>query len=422
MSPELLWKRWVALDVWLRTAVAVWVLMTVAVCARSAVMGHKQSVYPIWQGAGHDWLTGRDLYEEGGSPIRFGFRYSPLIAALFTSCELVPEPAGNVIWRLVNAAAFLTALACWLRFAVPLPTTQRQRGLIYLLVAPLALGSLNNGQVNPLLIALMLGGVTACVVGRWGLAGLFLAVAVMFKIYPVALGGLLVVAFPRRFTLRFLAALLVLAALPFLMQHTDYVLRQYALWWGRVSHGDAYRRTWPIRDGYRDLWLLVRIWYLPVSVSLYTRLQAAAGAACAALVALACWRGWPGRQRALIALALGTAWMVVIGPSPESCTYVLAGPSLVWWMLHTRIERWWASHYLAVQGWGLLCGCVVAGTTSTGIVLYQCAGLQPIAVLLYGGSFLAVLLPALLRGSEVRGQESGVRDQIVQPRPEGVAA
>jgi hypothetical protein len=403
MSPESaplgVWKRWLALDLWLRTAVVVWVLITLAVCARSAVMGHKQSVYQIWHGAGRDWLTRHDLYDETSDPIRFGYRYSPLVAALFTSCELVPDPVGNVIWRLINAASFLTAVACWLRFAVPLPTTQRQRGLIYLLLAPLAQGSLNNGQVNLLLIALMLGAVTAVVVDRWTLAAGCMALAVMFKIYPAALGLLLVVAYPRRFPLRFLAALAVLAALPFLMQHPDYVLRQYALWWDRVSHGDTYRRSWPLRDGYRDLWLLVRIWQLPISLPLYTRLQVAGGAVCAVLCALTAWRRWPDRQRTLVALALGTGWMVLMGPSPESCTYILAGPALVWWIFHTRLEQCWVAHYLAVQAWGLLAGCLIAGTGPIGIVLYQCAGLQPIAVLLFGGSFLGVLVPALLARS-----------------------
>jgi hypothetical protein len=409
MSPELAWKRWCALDVWLRTAVLAWVLMTLAVCARSAVMGHKQSVYQIWHLAGKDWLTGQDIYDET-HPIRFGYRYSPLVAAMFTACDLVPAPAGNAIWRLINAAGFLTAVACWLHFAVPLPTTQRQRGLTYLLLAPLALGSLNNGQVNLLLIALMLGGVTAIVVDRWSLAALCVALAVMFKIYPLALGLLLVVAFPRRFPLRFLAALLILTALPFLLQHSDYVLRQYALWWERVKHGDVYRRSWPIRDGYRDLWMVVRIWQLPISLPLYTRLQVAGGAACGLLCALTAWRGWPTRQRTLVALALGTSWMVLLGPSPESCTFILVGPALVWWLFQTRMEQSWLPHYLSVQAWGLLAGCVVAGTGPIGIGLYQCAGLQPLAILLFGGGFLAVLVGGLLNGTSQGHGALGVGD------------
>jgi hypothetical protein len=59
------------------------------------------------------------------------------------------------------------------------------------------------------------------------------------------------------------------------------------------------------------------------------------------------------------------------------------------------MEQRWLGHYLTAQAWGLLAGCLVAGTGPIGINLYQCAGLQPIAVLLLAGSFLGMLLPGL---------------------------
>src|SRR5262249_12294416 len=96
----------------LRLAALVWGIMTLAVCVRCAVQPHRQSVYPVWKLAGHDWRTGHDLYEEGvgGHPIRFGYRYAPLMAGVFTLCDWVPERVGNVVFRLLNGGVFLAAV------------------------------------------------------------------------------------------------------------------------------------------------------------------------------------------------------------------------------------------------------------------------------------------------------------------------
>ena len=339
MSLESGLERWNRLDPWIRTAVVVWALAVFVVCVRSGIMPRKQSVYPTWLGAGHDWRTSHDLYEEGGDYYRFGYRYGPLVAAGFTVFDLVPEGLGNVGWRLINGAAFLAALVWWLRTGAPLATTPRQRGMFYLMNVPLALGSLNNGQANLLLAALMLAGVTAIVAGRWNLSAVCMAFAVVLKIYPLAMVLLLCVAYPRKYPLRFLAALAAVCAMPFLMQHPEYVVRQYHLWWLRVHHADSYRRYWPIAAGYRDIWLLIRVWKLPINLAQYTGMQLAGGGVCAVLCGLTAWRGWPDRQRTLVVLSLATAWMMLLGPSSESCTFVLVSPAVVWWLFQTRFEQ-----------------------------------------------------------------------------------
>ncbi len=378
-------------DPWLRAAASVWLVLTLAVCARSAVQGERQSVYPTWQTAGRDWLAGRDLYEEGAGadPFRFGFRYSPLAAALLTPCGLMPLRAGNVVFRLVNAAAFLAAVAWWLRRGAPGTTTPAVRGLVYLLLAPLALGSLNNGQVNLIVIALLLACSTGAAAERWNLAAFFGAMAILLKLYPAAFVLLVAIAHPRRFLPRLLVALAVLLALPLALQSPEYVVRQYGLWWARISHNDAYRRFWPLQEGYRDVWLLIRVWQLPVGLPAYTALQLGAAGAAAALAVWFRLRLGAGKRLLSVLLLFSCAWMLGLGPAPESCTYVLIGPSLAWWLVQSRREGDHLAHYAAAFGYGLLLLCVVAGTHSRGIALYQVAGLQPLAVLLFTAGVLA---------------------------------
>src|SRR5205807_996756 len=78
---------------------------------------------------------------------------------------------------------------------------------VFLLVVPLSASTINAAQANPLLTGLLLAGTAAAGRERWSLAAALVAAACLLKIYPIALALLFVVAFPRRFTPRFLAAL-----------------------------------------------------------------------------------------------------------------------------------------------------------------------------------------------------------------------
>ena len=72
MWPEELTTRWLAANPWMPTAVCLYLVLAAGTCTRSALRPHRSSVYPVWKLAGHDWLTGHDLYDErpGTDPIR----------------------------------------------------------------------------------------------------------------------------------------------------------------------------------------------------------------------------------------------------------------------------------------------------------------------------------------------------------------
>jgi hypothetical protein len=394
MRPEGVTAKWFPIDPWMRGALCLYLFMFVATGTRSVLQPHRGSLYPVWKLAGHDWLTGHDLY---GDSSRCEYRYSPLVAGFFTMCDLIPDGVGNVGWRFINLVSFLAALAWWLNKGLPFAFSPARRGVVFLLAAPLAMGSLNNGQVNLLLIALMLVSVTASALGRWNIAALCLAAAIMFKIYPLALAILLILVYPRQLGLRVLFALALLAVLPFLMQDPEYVLRQYQLWYGRVSHGDSARRYWDLVSGYRDVWQLIRAWELPMTLHQYTRLQLAGGGFCAALTLLAALRLPKSRETLFVVFTLAMIWMLLFGPAPESCTYVLAAPTLGVWLLHTAEGRNRSAHYLSACGYGLLILCVIAGTHSPLIRLYQASGLQPLGLILYGVGFVGSIMDWLLR-------------------------
>src|SRR5262249_52813425 len=86
------------------------------------------------------------------------------------------------------------------------------------------------------------------------LAAVCLALACLFKIYPIAIGLLLVVIYPGRFGWRLLLALVLGLGVPFLLQHPEYVATQYAGWLHHLQNDD--RSGFPREYWYRDLRLL----------------------------------------------------------------------------------------------------------------------------------------------------------------------
>src|SRR5262249_18623794 len=141
------------------------------------------------------------------------------------------------------------------RSVLPGPLTPLGRAVLLLLVLPLEIGSINNAQSNALVIGLLLLGVAAVADRRWNLAAVAVALACLFKLYPVAVGLLLAVLYPRRFSWRLALALAAGLALPFLCQRSDYVINQYGGWLNHLWENQL-RKFLPVDLRYRDFRLL----------------------------------------------------------------------------------------------------------------------------------------------------------------------
>jgi hypothetical protein len=398
--PETLRDRFLALDMWTRLAVVVWATIVVFLGVRCFVQPYHRTLYPTWSTAGADWLAGSDqLYRRTGQQdgLLDTFRYTPFVAATLAPWSLMPERIGGVLWRLFNAGVFLGGAWWWLRSAAPLILSERRRAVFFLCLVPLSLSSLNNGQPNPLVIGFLLAALATAAGERWWLCAAFIAFATALKLYPLALGLILVVCYPRRFTLPLLVALAAVALVPFALQRPDYVLGQYRVWVGLLRMNDD-RIYWPPHMAYRDLWLLFRL-YLPISLSTYQFIQVAGGAACAALCVALRLRGDETRHVLMSVLALAVCWMLLLGPATESATFILFAPALAWGLLGwTGTAR-----VLAFASAAVLVACVLAGVLPGTNKLHGLGG-HPIAVMLFvAGAVAAALRPIRI---PVEGEET----------------
>jgi hypothetical protein len=249
--------------------------------------------------------------------------------------------------------------------------------LLFLLVLPLAIGNLHNGQANPLVLGLVLATAAAAAEQRWNLAGACTALACLLKVYPIAVGLLLMVLYPRQLGRRLAAALAVGLLLPFVLQEPGYVAAQYRAWFACLGADD--RSGFPLEVCYRDLQQLSRVCRVPLGLTAFRVLQLVAGAGMAALCLAGRHAGWPRRRLLVFAVGLGCCWMTLFGPATESCTYLLLAPTLAWGLLAPATPTW--GRVWLAGSYGLLVVAAAACWFPGGRAI-QALGLQPLAGLL----------------------------------------
>ena len=212
---------------------------------------------------------------------------------------------GSILWLTLNTVMIVAALGWWLRAALPRAFTSGQIAGASLIVLTFAAGNLNNGQANTIVTAMLLVAAVGVCTERWTLTSCCIAAATLFKVYPLAFGLLLALAYPRQILPRLAMALGIGLTLPFLVKPPEYVLRQYELWINVVRLDDRRHAALPVC--YRDLWLLIRVFQLPIASSVYTLIQALEPPS------------WPE-------FACGAAWRLTVRPMTVLClTLVRSG-------------------------------------------------------------------------------------------------
>ena len=308
-------------NAWLIVGV-LWIALVLGVLIRSLLKPGSGTVFPIFHTAGARWLHGENLYSG-----RTDFLYSPLAAALFSPFALMPLWLANIVWRLGVAAAFLAAVRAWLRGGdggtARIP--EKNHPLVFLILLPLSIGSINNAQANPLVVALVMFALIAARSARWAVAALCIGMVAYLKIYPLAAGLLLCVIFPRKFSWRLIVALVALGALSFILQKPAYVAEQYHNW---KENRSVDERHYDIMNRPRDLWTLLYACGIELNLRLYFIIQLLGGGIIAALCFAGRLKKWGNDRVLTLIFTLVCCWMLLLGPATESSTYILLAPAV----------------------------------------------------------------------------------------------
>ena len=308
-----------------RGVAVLWIVVLLAIFLRVGVSPQRQSSYAKdYAPAGVHWLHGTEIYSH-----RHHFVYSPPAAALFAVFAALPGPAGDILWRSISAGVLLGAAGGWLRSrlsslgSLPAPArTALPSPTGFLLLLPMAIGNLNLGQMNVLVLVLLTGGVLMAERERWNVAAVLLAAAAFVKIYPLALGLLLALLYPRQLSWRLVLALLGGFALSFGLQRPAYVWTEYHHWFAVLGRDD--RLDVDLYATWRDFGYLLRAAGVPLSDRAYRLMEVASGGVLAGFLLLGQrWGRWPKDKLLGGAFCLGCAWMMLFGPATEAATYVV---------------------------------------------------------------------------------------------------
>ena len=306
---------------WNQATALAWALTAAGILFGVFKEPYRKANFGCYLLAGNQWIHGKPLYLGDWG----GFIYSPIIAAFFSPFTLVSEPAANVIWRILSITVLLSSVAYVLVKGPFRAVATRHRVFVFLAMLPLSIGNLDRGQANPLVLALLLVSITAASRERWNLAVIAIGFATYFKIYPLAVALLLCVVSPRHVTWRLIIVLLLLGLLPFALQHPRYVAAEYRSWFETRAADN--RLVYSLSGAPLDLWyLLVRLGNLPLSQTLYRVVEIMGGAMIAVFCRVATRRGWNNTRVLGGLFVLASLWMILLGPSTESATYILLAP------------------------------------------------------------------------------------------------
>ena len=166
--------------IWNKCAGIVWAAALVVLILRPLLLSHRGTSFDTYHLAGTHWLHGENIYSQW-----MGFVYSPVVAAFFAPFAWISTPLANILWRVLNTALLLGGMAAILKTHLFAGITEKNFGILYLLLVPLAVGNIDISQANPLVEGLLLLTIAAVYTERWNIAAICVAFATYFKKPPI---------------------------------------------------------------------------------------------------------------------------------------------------------------------------------------------------------------------------------------------
>jgi len=307
-------------------------LLVMATAIRALIQPRKHSVFSCYYMAGLHWGERQSLYDRsdmvGGIDV---YRYHPVFAALMVPYSFLPENIAGMVWRIFGGMCLGYVMVQALRAE----SGNIPSGLLALAGIPwilCSLTSLNNGQLNVELVSATAGATLLAVRKHSVGCGVLLGIAVILKIFPVAYLGLFALVMPWRMLVVAFVVIGGMFIVPFVAAPTSYVIQEYQSWMSFLGVDD--RSNYSLKDGYRDLWMLWRLSGLPTHRPTYQVIQVLGGLMlCIPIL----WAQNKLDHRSLCRMIFGlsTGWILLLGPSSESSTYILLGPWLFWTVIES---------------------------------------------------------------------------------------
>ncbi len=336
---------------WIRLAIALWIAMAAAVCVKSVVQKGEHSVYKVFAWGPRHWWADQPLharYPETADIYRYVAHLCRGVHAVFAAARLAGRGPVGRFERCRDALR----PAPYVREILPGAWPPRREAWFLGLTALGSMSGIWSGQINSLLLAIVIFAAVAIKYNRWWTASFLLTLPVFVKIWPIAVVLLLMACWPRQLSWRFIIFAVALALLPFLTRPFNVVVGQYQEWY--VSLIDQNQGRWP---GFRDAWTIWENLWPPVSQLGYKVLQLASAAGVLLWCLYQCRRIASTGQLLMAIISIWVSWQLIFGPGSEQLTYGIIAPSAAWAVLvsieEQRHRLWTILTWLIL----VLCSC-----------------------------------------------------------------
>jgi alpha-1,2-mannosyltransferase len=301
-------------------ALAIWLISFSVVAIMVAARPLSRSVTPLYHEASANWWAGKELYE-GPS----GMNYLPQFAVLFSPFKTLPSPVGDILWRAVAMGLLAYGTWCVVRkYFGDKAFSAFMWGSI--LIIPICLGAIRNGQSNAMFGALTLYAVACLSTQQWWRSAVCMGLAFMVKPLGIVLMLLVPAVYPVMFR-PIMASLAGSLAFPFLFAAPAYVMAEYHSFFENLGHCAAVTE-----HRFADISgvILALGGELPETVSKLLRVGAGV------LFLGLCFFGGRGLKepmRFLWLYALATGYLMLFNPMNEHNSYVIFAPALGLWAI-----------------------------------------------------------------------------------------
>ncbi len=373
---------------WMRLAVLLWIILTVAVCVKTIVQPTRRTVYPVFALGSQHWWQDVPLHAtyKGRTDVDL-YRYSPTFAIAFTPFALLPDWLGGLFWNLLCIGIFFFSLRRLVEVLLPGAWPPYREGIFLCLALVGSVRGIWAGLSNGLLFAMVIFAAISIMRNRNKTAAWLLAGAVYIKVWPIAAALLLIACWPRRLFGHFVVAIVALALVPYLTRPFGVVNMQYAQWYTSVV--EVQQDRWP---GVRDFWTVLEYLHLSGWHPLYYIIMFSTAVVACGWVLYQKRRnvgvcffgtGYLGTgffgtgdksvpchdtsndnqaMRNLLTLVVATwiSWQLLFGPGSERLTYQIISPIATWALVASWGER--RGRWMTLPAW--LC----VGILGTGAV------------------------------------------------------
>ena len=189
--------------------------------------------------------------------------------------------------------------------------------------------------------------------------------------------------YPRTLGWRLALTLILMGALPFILQQPAYVLEQYQRWFSSRAADDR-RMNMDIAP--RDFAMILKVFQINLSTSVFLVVQILAGAGAAAVCLIGRLRKWSEERLLICVFTLGTCWMLLFGPATEDATYAMIAPALSFALVHafSQVTPTWMRVLICLSYAVLLAGLILNAFFGLKKTPYSMS-VQPFGALIFAG-------------------------------------